>query len=124
MNKEQKMVLDFHKKYGCLYREKPFVPDDSTLLLRTRLLQEEVAEFTKGASLRDLAMMADALCDIIYVAYGAAVCMGIDLEPIYAEVQRSNMTKDGGGVDGGGKIMKGKDFQEPDIIGEIKKQEV
>jgi len=96
--------------------------DASTLLLRSRLLQEEVAEFTGAASKGDFIDMVDALCDILYVTYGAAVCLGVDLEPIFAEVQRSNITKDGGGHDTGGKVVKGPDFSPPDIEGKLRWQ--
>lgn len=40
-----------------------------------------------------LVEMADALADIQYVNDGAAVSLGIDLEPINNEVHRSNMSK-------------------------------
>ena len=122
MNTHQQMVKDFHVKYKCLVNEKPTELDAKTLLLRSRLLQEEVAEFTGCASTEDMVGMADALCDILYVTYGAAVCLGVDLEPIFAEVQRSNMTKDGGGQDTGGKVIKGPAFEEPDIEGKLYEQ--
>ncbi len=32
------------------------------------------------------------------------------------------MTKDGGGQDSGGKVMKGPDFEEPDIKGKLAEQ--
>ena len=65
--------------------------------------------------------MVDALADILVVTYGAAVEMGVDLEPIFREVHRSNMSKDGG-KDAGGKILKGKGFSPPDILGELRRQ--
>lgn len=122
MNTHQQMVKDFHTKYKCLANDNPTTLDAKTLLLRSRLLQEEVAEFTASASTEDIVGMVDALCDILYVTYGAAVCLGVDLEPIFAEVQRSNMTKDGGGQDTGGKVIKGPDFSKPDIEGKLNEQ--
>jgi predicted HAD superfamily Cof-like phosphohydrolase len=122
MNKEQQDVKDFHTKYGAMVNESPTMPDNKTLLLRARLICEESVEFLAEASKNDMEGMADALCDILYVVYGTGVTLGIDLEPIFAEVQRSNMTKDGGGQDQGGKVIKGPDFELPDIIGELKKQ--
>ena len=38
-------------------------------------------------------MVADALGDLLYVVLGSAVCCGIDIEPIFREIHRSNMSK-------------------------------
>ena len=54
------------------------------------------------------------------MTYGAAVEMGVDLEPVFAEVHRSNMSKDGG-KDAGGKVLKGPSFTPPNIAQELKK---
>jgi predicted HAD superfamily Cof-like phosphohydrolase len=62
--------------------------------------------------------MVDALADILVVTYGAAIEMGVDLEPVFVEVHRSNMSKDGG-KDPGGKILKGPSFSPPDILREL-----
>ncbi len=122
MDKVQTGVQAFHEKYGCLTKYKPTMPDASVLLLRARLIVEEAAEFMSAASNQDIVEMADALADLLYVTYGTAVVMGIDMEPISDEVQRSNMTKDGGGQDAGGKIMKGPDFSKPNIAWELEEQ--
>lgn len=124
MNQVQKGVQEFHEKYGCLVAYKPTMPEAKVLLLRARLIVEEAAEFMAAASNEDMEGMCDALADLLYVTYGTAVVMGVDMEPISAEVQRSNMTKDGGGQDSGGKIMKGPDFEEPDIAYQLAKQAV
>jgi len=122
MNNEQQMVQDFHEKYGCEWNKTPIMPDDQVLLLRSRLIVDEAAEFLAAASQGDFKEMIDALCDILYVTYGAAVVMGVDLEPIFAEVQASNMTKDGGGKDSSGKVEKGPLFRPPNIAGELEEQ--
>jgi predicted HAD superfamily Cof-like phosphohydrolase len=122
MDKVQKGVQEFHEKYGCMVNYKPTIPDPQVLLLRVGLISEELAEFAAAARNRDMVRMVDALADLRYVTDGTGVVMGVDLEPISDEVQRSNMTKDGGGQDSGGKIMKGPDFEEPDIIGMLQKQ--
>lgn len=115
MDKVQKGVQDFHEKYGCLTKYKPTMPDADVLLLRASLIVEEAAEFMAAARNRDMVAMCDALADLRYVTDGTGVVLGVDLEPISDEVQASNMTKDGGGSDSGGKIMKGPDFRPPDI---------
>ncbi len=123
MNKVQKGVQQFHEKYGCLTKYQPTMPDPQVRLLRASLIIEEAAEFMVAARNKDMIGMCDALADLLYVTYGTAVVMGVDMEPISDEVQRSNMTKDGGGKDSGGKIMKGPDFEEPDIALELLRQE-
>ena len=122
MNKEQQSVYDFHAKYGSLINTKPTIPDLKTLILRARLICEEAAEFLAAASKEDIVEMADSLADILYVVYGTAVTLGINLAPIFAEVQRSKMTKDGGGKDSGGKIVKGPNYDPPNIKKELEKQ--
>ncbi len=122
MSMEQQSVMEFHKKYGCEYKTKPTMPSIETLMLRTRLINEEACEFHAAASNKNMKEMVDALCDLLYVTYGAGVVMGVDLGPIFDEVQRSNMTKDGGGRDNSGKIKKGPDFQPPYINEELRKQ--
>lgn len=122
MNKEQSYVRMFHEKYGALVNDVPTKLDDKTLMLRARLICEESVEFLSSASKGDYIEMVDALCDILYVVYGTGVSLGVDLEPIFAEVQRSNMTKDGGGQDSGGKVIKGPNFNPPDIAKKLKEQ--
>ena len=122
MDKVQRGVQEFHEKYGCLTKYNPTMPDASTRLLRASLIVEEAAEFMSAARNEDMEGMCDALADLLYVTYGTAVVMGVDMEPISDEVQRSNMTKDGGGQDSGGKIMKGPDFEEPNIVEKLKDQ--
>ena len=121
MDKVQRGVHDFHKKYGCPAPDKPTMPDAQLLLLRGRLIVEEAAEFLKAASNRDMVEMCDAIADLLYVVYGAAVVMGVDMEPISEEVHRSNMSKEGG-HDAGGKVQKGKDFQPPQVEKVLRQQ--
>jgi predicted HAD superfamily Cof-like phosphohydrolase len=122
MDKVQRGVYEFHKKYNCIALDKPEMPDAQLLLLRGRLIVEEASEFLKAASNRDMDEIADSLADLLYVVYGTAVVMGIDMEPISDEVQRSNMTKDGGGHDSGGKVMKGPQYSPPNIVSCLKDQ--
>jgi predicted HAD superfamily Cof-like phosphohydrolase len=61
--------------------------------LRVELLREEVDELAKAAREVDIVEIADALADIVYVAYGSAVTYGIDLDAVLTEVHRSNMSK-------------------------------
>jgi predicted HAD superfamily Cof-like phosphohydrolase len=82
------------------------VPDDATQTLRNRLIQEEFEEFQEAMQSKDLSAMAKELADLLYVVYGTAVSLGIDMEPVFKEVHRSNMSKVGGYKREDGKWVK------------------
>jgi predicted HAD superfamily Cof-like phosphohydrolase len=121
MGPEQAMVLEFHRKYGVPAAEQPTLISIKDRMRRARLIFTEAAEFIEAADKDDFVEMVDALADILVVTYGTAIEMGVDLEPVFAEVHRSNMSKNGG-KDAGGKILKGPAFQPPDIPGVLAKQ--
>ena len=113
-------VGDFHRAYGLPIRQEPTVavgPDQ--VVLRQALIEEEVRELSEAAQAGDLVAVADALADIVYVAYGTAHVYGIDLDAVLDEVHASNMTKLG--ADGrpvrraDGKVLKGPAYRPPDI---------
>ena len=93
MRSAQKDLRDFHEKFGLTINDTPTIPGDDVLQFRVNLINEEAEEFEQAAQARNLVEMADALADVIYVALGAGVSLGIDLEPVFEEVHRSNMTK-------------------------------
>ena len=53
-----------------------------------------------------LAGIAQEIADLLYVVYGTAVSFGIDMEPVFREVHRSNMSKVGGYKREDGKWVK------------------
>lgn len=61
----------------------------------------------------------DALGDIVYLCYGMAIEMGVNLDEVIAEIHRSNMSKaDENGnpiLREDGKILKGPHYFKPDI---------
>lgn len=63
---------------------------------------------------RDFPKSADALIDLLYVTIGTLSAMGINMWPLWAEVQRANMAKTGGPVVNG-KQMKPDGWTPPDI---------
>lgn len=111
-------VREFHETYGCPIRETPGV-DVPEIRMRLALIHEEVGELNEALAAGDVVETADALADIAYVVFGAALTFGIDLDAVLAEVHRSNMSKLG--PDGrpiyrdDGKILKGPNFTRPDI---------
>lgn len=121
MSPEQRMVQEFHRKYELPHASTPALRPHKDLMRRARLIVSEAAEFLEAADQADLIEMVDALADILVVTYGTAVELGVDLEPVFAEVHRSNMSKNGG-KDAGGKVLKGPAFEPPNILGELTKQ--
>ena len=97
------------------------MPGVKDRLRRARLIVGEAAEFLEAADKGDFIEMVDALADILVVTYGSAVEMGVDLEPVFAEVHRSNMSKNGG-LDPGGKVLKGPAFSPPNILETLRNQ--
>ncbi len=60
---------------------------------RVSWISEELQELSQALQDRDLVEIADALGDILYFVFGTAVSLGMDLEPIFDEIHRSNMQK-------------------------------
>ncbi|HZS11158.1 MAG TPA: MazG nucleotide pyrophosphohydrolase domain-containing protein [Nitrospirales bacterium] len=106
MVKEQQMVEEFHRTFDIAVRDTPTVADPATRTLRVRLIQEEFDELKQALEEGSLPAIAKELADLLYVVYGTAVSYGIDMEPVFAEVQRSNMSKVGGHKREDGKWVK------------------
>jgi predicted HAD superfamily Cof-like phosphohydrolase len=87
------MLLEFHKKFNIPMLPSPCIPLPSRQQLRVELIDEEFKEFKEGIANHDIVEIADALADLIYVIYGAALEFGIPIDKVVEEVHRSNMTK-------------------------------
>ena len=118
-------VREFHDAFGVRTRSVPAATglgvDDEELVLRRRLLDEEVGELADAVADRDLTAVADALADIVYIACGTADLLGIPFDAVFSEVHRANMSKLG--ADGrpvlraDGKVLKGPGYLPPDVAG-------
>ena len=106
MYEAQQMVLEFHRQFDIYVAATPTLPDEKTRNLRVRLIQEEFDELKEAFHKGDLPNVAKELADLLYVVYGTAVSCGIDMEPVFQEVQRSNMSKVGGYKREDGKWVK------------------
>ena len=112
-------VKIFMETFGQMIKTKPQFPDEKTMQLRFDLIKEELNELEQAMKTKNLKEIADALTDILYVAYGAGYAYVIDLDKCFKEVQRANMSKLG--VDGKpiynekGKVMKGPNYSEPNL---------
>ena len=109
----------FMKTFGQEIKTKPGLSSNKINELRVSLINEELEEFKEAIKNSDLKEVADALTDILYVAYGAGHAFGINLDKCFDEVQESNMSKlgdDGKPIyNDAGKVMKGPKYFKPDL---------
>lgn len=86
-------VKAFFDRFGVPYAVRPTLLDDNTMDFRLARLEEEVREFIDSHMGGDLEGCADALVDLVYIALGTALCMGLPWQALWDEVQRANMEK-------------------------------
>lgn len=114
-------VREFHEKYGHYTLNSPGIPPSEVRELRKKLITEEAQEFGDWSdpTFHDINIVeiADAIADLLYVVFGAALAYGIPIESVFAEVHRSNMTKsmekDTKSIKG--KTIKGSNYEPPNI---------
>lgn len=113
---EQTCVEDFHREFNLSIKTIPCIPEQKEIDLAMKLIKEEVKELEDGFVAKDVVEVADGLGDIIYVVLGAAIRCGIDLEPVFREIHRSNMTKKGGYKAENGKWIKPSTYEKPKLL--------
>lgn len=113
------MVREFHEKYSHYIGTPEIIPPEDVQTLRWKLILEEAYEFRDASWVPDddLVERADALADLLYVVFGAAITYGIPIEAVFAEVHRSNMTKslEKDTTNVIGKTIKGQDYEPPNL---------
>lgn len=102
-SKEFADVRAFHQKFGLMCFDTPGHLTLGKLKERVEFMQEELDEFVDASGLtnqnydsQDLAKQADALVDLVYVALGTAVMMGLPWDWLWDDVHRANMMKERG----------------------------
>ncbi len=122
MQDKIKAVQDFHDAFKLGYSKTPIASlGTDKNMLRYKLMREENEEYLDAANDGDLAEVADALGDMLYILCGTIIEHGLQykIEEVFDEIQRSNMSKLGG--DGepiyreDGKVLKGPNYFKPDI---------
>ncbi|MDA8977387.1 nucleoside triphosphate pyrophosphohydrolase family protein [Pseudomonadales bacterium] len=112
-------VKDFMNTFGQEVKSDPDWAGDDIADLRIELIAEELQELCEAVDQKDMAEIADALTDLLYVVYGAGAAYGIDLDATFSEVHESNMSKLG--EDGSpiyredGKVLKGPNYWAPNM---------
>lgn len=121
------MVKEFNVAVGGFWSSFATIDIPAELQdLRLKLIMEEARELEDALAAQDLVAIADALGDLAYVTYGAALTFGINLDEVVAEIHRSNMTKLG--LDGkpilrdDGKVLKGPNYSPPCLAPIIRRQ--
>ena len=122
MKKQIDSVKQFHKTYKIGYSDKPLASlGKNKNRLRFKLMSEENNEYLAAADNNDMIEVADALGDMLYILCGTILEHGMQdlIEPVFDEIQKSNMSKLG--EDGNpifredGKVMKGPNYFKPNF---------
>ena len=122
MKKQIDSVKQFHDTYKIGYKNEPTASIGSEKnKLRFKLMSEENEEYLVAANNNDMIEVADALGDMLYILCGTILEHGMQdiIEPIFDEIQKSNMSKLGD--DGNpifrddGKVLKGPNYFKPNF---------
>lgn len=115
MDQSWEKVLQFHRLFSVPYKEKPTFLPEERVRKRSSWMQEEIKEFLESQSLDE---QADAMIDLIYLALGTLVEMGVRPEELFDIVHEANMSKlweDGKPRyrESDGKVIKPSTWQDP-----------
>lgn len=94
------------------------------------IIRDEYNQLADDYNHGNFEKVQEGWANLIYAVYGAALTHGVDLNAVLLEVQRSNLSKLGTDENGNkvvlrredGKILKGPDFSQPDILAALKEQ--
>lgn len=111
-NSMQEDIEEFMRRADQEVALYPQIPEDKVKLLRVRLMVEELLgsknpgtvfgiqlltnksdELVQSIANDDLVGIADGLADVLYAVIGTAVAYGIDIQEVFDEVHRSNLSK-------------------------------
>lgn len=117
MELEQQQVKDFMLKAGQECPKYPGFPSFDVRMLREKLIREELNELYDAMFITEnMTEVYDAILDLLVVTIGCANAFGLTIDPGWAEVHRSNMSKF---IDGhkreDGKWIKGPSFVAPKL---------
>ena len=90
---ESRLISDLYAKHNFPVPKTPVVPDQDFLQERWKFLNEELVELLNASMADDLSGIIDALVDIVYVAKGTAVLLGLSWSEHFTEVHRANLEK-------------------------------
>lgn len=126
MNHAWLKVVEFHQAYSVPRQDKPTLLTRDRVAKRAKWMEEEIEELRQAQTLTE---QADAMIDLIYLALGTLVEMGVKPQRLFDIVHHANMSKlwqDGKPRyrESDGKVIKPPTWQDPDPLleQEIKRQ--
>lgn len=126
-NVMQENVHEWSVKFEAEVNSVPTIPSQDVKTLRKKLIEEEVInELFPAIDNDDIVEIADAIADTLYVVFGTAIAYGINIQPIFDEVHRSNMSK--ANPDGTvtknefGKVVKPPTYSKADVKSKLEAQ--
>ena len=93
MNTEFYEVKKFHGAFGHPTSDVPRVMEEERANKRYLWMLEELNEFLTASQNKDIVEQADAMIDVIYLALGTLVEMGIEPDELFKIVKHANMSK-------------------------------
>ena len=114
------LIKAWHEKFAPkVIRGELGFPYKAEEELRVKLINEEFEELVAAVQVKSMVDIVDAIGDLLWVTYSAALAYGIDADAVVGEINRSNWTKLG--ADGepiyreDGKVMKGPNYEPPNL---------
>lgn len=86
-------IEEFNRKFGLPVNSRELFAHASWLDYRMKFLLEELAETMQAVEDKDLHEVLDGLVDIMYVAVGTAVSLGLPIEEAWNRVHKANLEK-------------------------------
>lgn len=90
MNEMYKLVKEFNIKAGFECPKIPTIMTESMKKKRVSWLSEEIRELEEAVTIED---QVDAICDILYFAFGCFTDMGVIPDDVFRVVHEHNMKK-------------------------------
>lgn len=86
-------IRAFHEKFGLQTAQVPSYLTEDLFRFRLQFMQEELDEFAEAHENDSLINAADGLIDLVYVAQGTALLMGLPWMHLWKTVHTANMQK-------------------------------
>ena len=87
---------EFSSKFGFIVNHSPTHLSTRKACECVKHFEEELNELKGAIGEQDLAEMADALVDLVYLIKGMAIMMGLPWQDLWMDVHRANMSKERG----------------------------